>query len=95
MEVTLDKYGRIVVPKSVRDQLGIQAGTDLAVEVKEGRLVLSPVPERASLEERDGLLVSTVEVSSDADVQSIIDDVRSDRAHTIAGRSDTDRDSVE
>ena len=43
MHVTLDKYGRIVVPKPVRDQLGMGEGTDLKVEVEEGRLVLRPV----------------------------------------------------
>lgn len=85
METTLDKYGRIVVPKSARDQLGIKAGTELIVEVEEGRLVLKPVPERAALEERDGLLVSTAEVPPDVDVQSVIDELRAERTRKIAG----------
>jgi uncharacterized protein (DUF433 family) len=43
------------------------------------------------LEKRDGLLVSTAEVPSDADVQSVIDAVRATRSRTIAG-DDADAD---
>lgn len=85
MEVTLDESGRIVVPKPLRDRLGIGAGTELAIEVEDGRLVLKPIPERAVLDERDGLLISKAEVAVDVDVQSVIDDVRAGRASTIAG----------
>jgi AbrB family looped-hinge helix DNA binding protein len=85
MEVTIDEYGRIVVPKSLRDRLGIGAGTELAIEEENGRLVLQPIPERAVLEERDGLLVSTAEVNSDVDVEAVIDEVRKTRNQTIAG----------
>jgi AbrB family looped-hinge helix DNA binding protein len=75
MHVTLDKYGRIVVPKPVRDRLGISEGTDLVVEIEEGRLVLRPVPESV-LEERDGLLVSTADVPPGVDVRAVLEGVR-------------------
>lgn len=84
MEVTLDKYGRIVVPKVIRDRLGIGAGTDLTVEVEQGRLVLKPIPERPALEERDGLLVSTAEVPADIDVRAVIEEIRAERSRNIA-----------
>jgi AbrB family looped-hinge helix DNA binding protein len=87
MHVTLDKYGRIVVPKPVRDQLGMGEGTDLKVEVEEGRLVLRPVSEPI-LEERDGLLVSTADVPPSVDVRAVLDDVRAARSRKIAGLSD-------
>lgn len=43
-----------------------------------------PQSERV-LEKHDGLLVSTAEVASDVDVQSVIDDVRVNRSRKIAG----------
>ena len=38
MEVTVDKYGRIVIPKAVRERLGLQAGStlELGIEPVEG-----------------------------------------------------------
>jgi AbrB family looped-hinge helix DNA binding protein len=87
MRVTLDKYGRIVVPKRVRDRLGMGEGTDLKVEVEEGRLVLRPVSEPI-LEERDGLLVSTADVPPGVDVRAVLDDVRAARSRKIAALGD-------
>ena len=35
--------GRIAIPKPIRDQLGLKAGTDLAVRVEGGEVVLRKV----------------------------------------------------
>jgi AbrB family looped-hinge helix DNA binding protein len=85
MEVTIDKYGRIVVPESLRNQLGIGAGTEFTIEVEGDRLVLRPISDRSTLQTRDGLLVSTAEVAPDIDVEEVIDEVRTARVRTIAG----------
>lgn len=42
METTIDKAGRVVVPKLLRDRLGLSAGTKLEVFELEGQLVFSP-----------------------------------------------------
>jgi len=34
MEVKIDDYGRIVIPKEVRDHLGIESGRTLKISVK-------------------------------------------------------------
>ena len=36
VDVTIDDYGRIVIPKDVRDQLGIESGSALEIEVSPG-----------------------------------------------------------
>jgi len=38
MKATIDSAGRIVVPKALRDALGVRAGQELDVQVKDGRL---------------------------------------------------------
>ncbi|MFB6271417.1 MAG: AbrB/MazE/SpoVT family DNA-binding domain-containing protein [Salinibacter sp.] len=84
MEVTLDEHGRIAVPKSLREKLELEAGTELTLEVEGNQLLLKPTPEQSVLQERDGLLVSTAEVDREIDVQSVIDEARTERSQNIA-----------
>lgn len=66
MEATLDKFGRLVVPKAIRDRLGLRAGAKLDVEARDGNLVLSPHRERPDVKRVDGILVFTGELLEDS-----------------------------
>jgi AbrB family looped-hinge helix DNA binding protein len=56
MNVTIDKAGRIVVPKVLRDRMGLNAGDELEIEEFNGKIEISkPVRER-KLVEKNGLL---------------------------------------
>jgi AbrB family looped-hinge helix DNA binding protein len=49
MDVQIDKFGRIVIPKPVRDTLGLEAGTTLHLETTEresGEREIALRPER-------------------------------------------------
>ena len=50
MRTTIDGAGRLVVPKRLREQLGLTAGTELEVEAVDGRLEVT-VPSRVREEE--------------------------------------------
>lgn len=54
MEATIDRAGRLVVPKALRDALGLVAGTGLRIEERDGRLVLSPAASGSRWEDRGG-----------------------------------------
>ncbi|MHB1810234.1 MAG: AbrB/MazE/SpoVT family DNA-binding domain-containing protein, partial [Solirubrobacteraceae bacterium] len=41
MKVSIDRAGRVVVPKPIRDQLGFAPGCTLEAEAIDGRLELS------------------------------------------------------
>ena len=36
MTVTIDKFGRVLIPKPLRDQLGLQPGAELSLDVHAG-----------------------------------------------------------
>lgn len=55
-EITIDAAGRLVIPKAVRDRLGLRAGTVLRLHEEEGRLVLSTERPEPSLVDRGGFL---------------------------------------
>ncbi len=44
MQVTIDKYGRILIPKRLREQLGIQLEQPLELRVSENGVVLEISP---------------------------------------------------
>ena len=57
MITTMDKAGRVVIPASVRDRLGMTAGPiDILID---GNSVRIEVPAPDNVVERDGLLVIT------------------------------------
>ena len=57
MEATLDRFGRIVIPKKIREDLHLQVGSPIRIEEGEGEIVLKPVEGEPSLVKKDGVLV--------------------------------------
>ena len=43
MDVTVDKYGRIILPKSLRQILGLTPGRKVNIQVADGSFVATPV----------------------------------------------------
>jgi AbrB family looped-hinge helix DNA binding protein len=65
LEATLDKFGRIVIPKQVRDDLGLSPGSVLKIEERDQGIVLKSIAESSPLLLKDGILVFTGEVEGD------------------------------
>jgi AbrB family looped-hinge helix DNA binding protein len=57
MRVAIDGVGRIVIPKPMREELGIKGPTELELTAVDGRLELTVPYIKAHLEERDGFTV--------------------------------------
>src|SRR5260370_33714598 len=55
--VTIDKAGRVVIPKEIRDELRLEAGDTLAVEFEGERVILRPVRGVAPLQKERGVWV--------------------------------------
>lgn len=58
MRTTIDTAGRIVVPKRLREELGLSPGTELEVEARDDRLEVSVPAAPVRLERRGSRLVA-------------------------------------
>lgn len=77
METTVDSVGRIVIPKPLRDALGLVAGAKVDVSLYGEGLTIVPGGRTARLERRNGHLVAVSETTLDNDtVLRIIDEGR-------------------
>jgi AbrB family looped-hinge helix DNA binding protein len=80
MNVKVDKSGRIVIPKAVRERLRLRAGTNLELqEVPEG-ILLRPVGQRPALVWKDGLLVHLGKAPRGFAWDRLIEDFRDERS---------------
>jgi len=90
MEVTIDEYGRIVIPKALRDRLGLEAGTSLELDVPSDApdtIRLAPTGRQPALRQKGPLLVHTGRLTrEDFDVVEQLRQARADRASKHAGR---------
>jgi AbrB family looped-hinge helix DNA binding protein len=85
MTLRIDRAGRIVVPKPIRDRLGLRPGA--ALELSEGPegLLLKPVQRRPSLVRRGGLLVHQGVLANDYDWNRLVEEDREERIRTLSG----------
>jgi AbrB family looped-hinge helix DNA binding protein len=56
MQTTIDRGGRVVVPKALRDRMRLEPGTVLEIIERDGELVMVPAPVAMHLERRHGVL---------------------------------------
>ena len=57
MTATIDRFGRLVVPKDIRDRHGIVPGSEIPIEDTGETIVLRVATEPPGLVEKEGLLV--------------------------------------
>jgi len=78
--LTLDKAGRIVLPKPLRDQLELAAGDELELESVGEAITLRPVRGGAQLRKKQGVWVfRSGEPLSAATVEETLRQVRDER----------------
>jgi len=78
-KITLDKAGRVVIPKPLREQMHLAPGDTLQLESEGERITLRPVRPRATLKKEYGVWVYQGELT---DV-SILDMIEHEREKRI------------
>jgi|HubBroStandDraft_1064217.scaffolds.fasta_scaffold00359_4 AbrB family looped-hinge helix DNA binding protein len=84
--VTLDKAGRVVIPKILRDELRLEAGDELSLESEGERLTLRPVRSASPMRKEHGVWVfrGSQRLSAVATDQ-VLRDLREQRDRDLGG----------
>ena len=67
--ITIDGAGRVVIPKPIRDRLGLRAGSRLEVLEEEGQIVLRSDRPEPVLVERNGFLALDLQAAGPVTVE--------------------------
>ncbi len=81
MVTTIDKFGRVIIPKRIRERLGITSETTLNIDEDGKRIIIEPVPENEPLVEKDGILVFTGKLS--IDLENYLSEEREQRLRSL------------
>jgi AbrB family looped-hinge helix DNA binding protein len=65
MKTTLDRFGRVVVPKDIRDRLGLKPGAEIEINEQKNEVVLKLVEHGTPLKLEEGVLVFTGTATGD------------------------------
>lgn len=73
----VDKFGRIVIPKEMRADLGILPGSVILIEGGAEEITIRPLPEEPLIYNKSGILVARNKMTGD--IESHIKKLRSER----------------
>jgi AbrB family looped-hinge helix DNA binding protein len=85
--VTIDKTGRLVLPKPIRDALHLKAGDNLEVEQQDDSIVLRARRPDTELVKEDGMWVVKQRCPLTYSIPDLIAQHREDRIQTLIRRS--------
>jgi len=89
MQLTVDKAGRIVLPKPLRDELNLSPGDSLEVQAAEEQIILRPVRTTSPLEKERGVWVfRTGEELRASSVEETLRQLRQERERNALGRAE-------
>ena len=77
-KISVDKAGRVVLPKPVRDRMRLAAGDELELESEGERITLRPVRAKATLQKKCGIWVYQGE-PADASIPELLEQERGKR----------------
>ena len=85
MTLRIDNAGRVVLPKPIRDRLGLCAGSDLEIEETTDGVVLKAAERRPSLIKRGSFWVHAGEISTGYEILKAVGEDVAERARQAWG----------
>lgn len=79
MKATIDRFGRVVVPKDMRDRLGLMPGSEIEIKEHDREIVIKQAEQESPLRIEDGVLVFAGTV-----IGNVAESIRKHREERIA-----------
>ena len=68
MVTTIDKFGRVIIPKRFRSQLGISFETTLNISEDGEKIIIELIQDKAPIVDKNGILVFTGKLGNSSEV---------------------------
>lgn len=85
-ETSVDRFGRVVIPKRTRERFGLGPGAALTISEREDGILLKPESPDVPLQVKGGVLVFTGDVSDPADAAGALKRHREERQRRLLPR---------
>ena len=82
--ITLDKAGRVLIPKSLREELRLHTGDTLRLKSEGAEIMLRPVRPEALLKKEQGVWIYQGEATHSS-IPNLIDREREQRSRELLG----------
>ena len=83
MKTTIDSAGRIVIPRDIRNAVGLTAGAMVEIDASDGVITIEPAPLRVKIVKHGRIFVAVpeenIETLSEDTVRAVRDKLRNDR----------------
>ena len=83
METILDRFGRIVIPKKMREAFNLSPGSPVRIEEGKEGILIRPVEGEPNLIEKEGVLVFSSK--SVGDLEQTLHELRQSRNQLLGG----------
>lgn len=82
MDVVIDKFGRIVIPKSIRHNLGLKPGSIMQITEQDHSIVLKKEDSKPPIQRKGNLVVFTGEAVGD--IETSLKNIRDKRLKDLS-----------
>ena len=84
MHVAIDRFGRILIPKNMREEFNLEPGTSIRIQKGKAGIELIPVHEEPNLHLKEGVLVYSGKPLDD--LADAVARLREERSKTVSGK---------